>query len=247
MFYDKNPLDETRSAFIKTLGERTVSPRVMQIQSRVLEAIAKEYHFNEILNEVCFLIEASCDNGLCSVLLLDPGTQALRPGVGPSLPDGALDALTGLPVAMNSGSCGTAAFTRTMAIVEDTSIDPRWAAPTFQSFACNFGVKSCWSHPFFDSEERVLGTFAISRTVVGAPSDEELALLVSAAHLTSIAVVQERTREELRKAHAKLREVLGTNGSTSQGADAGGSEDALLRARRILFRLTDHLPNPHHS
>ena len=234
------PLQQSREAFVAQLSEPAPPAAVMRIQSRVLEAIARGYSLDEVLNELCFLIEAARAEGLCSILILNDKERALHPGVGPSLPPGALRDLDGLPAADNSGSCGTAAFTGCMAIVEDTSTDPRWAAEPLQQFAQGFGVKACWSSPFFNKEGETLGTFAISLTKQATPSQVDLELLQTAAHLASIAVERARMEEELKAAHAKLRSVLGPDkGSEAREADenVASAMRKLAEVRTILARL----------
>ena len=201
----RESLQNTRQEFVKQLHTPTHEPAVMRIQSRVLEAVARGYKLDEVLNELCFLVETARAEGLCSILILDHEGKALHPGVGPSLPPGALAALDGLPSADNSGSCGTAAFTGRLALVEDTSTDPRWAAEPLQQFAKGFGVKACWSSPFFNKEGETLGTFAISLTENALPSDADLALLKTAANLASIAVERAQLEAELAEAHASRR------------------------------------------
>ena len=76
------PLQETRSGFVEGLDAPAPSPSVMRIQSRVLEAIARGYSLDDVLSELCFLVEAARKEGLCSILILDGEGAALHPGVG---------------------------------------------------------------------------------------------------------------------------------------------------------------------
>ena len=45
----------------------------------------------------------------------------------PGIPEETRKCFDGLAMSPNSGSCGTAAYTGEMVIVEDTLTDPRWA------------------------------------------------------------------------------------------------------------------------
>lgn len=234
------PLQQSRTAFLEQLDAPAPDTAVMQIQSRVLEAIARGYPLDDVLSEICFLVETARRGGLCSILLLDAERKALHPGVGPSLPAAVLSALEGLPAANNSGSCGTAAFTGKLQVVEDTQTDPRWAAPAMKSLAQQYGVKSCWSIPFFAGNGETLGTFAISQVENACPSEGDLSLLKTAAHLASIAVERARMEAELKATHARLRGILGGNGGASGHAIEDARQDAMKKlsaAREILDRL----------
>ena len=87
------PLQQSRTAFLEQLDAPAPDTAVMQIQSRVLEAIARGYPLDDVLSEICFLVETARRGGLCSILLLDAERKALHPGVGPSLPAAVLSAL----------------------------------------------------------------------------------------------------------------------------------------------------------
>lgn len=232
-------LQQSRKAFLEELDGPAPDPIVMRLQSRVLEAIARGYPLDEILNEICFLVETIRKDGYCSILILDGERKALHPGVGPSLPEAALRALDGLPAANNSGSCGTAAFTGKLQIVEDTATDPRWAAPSLKSFAQQYSIQSCWSSPFFSSQGETLGTFAISLVKHASPSPLDLALIETSANLASIAVERARLVSELDAAHARLRSLL--SGEPGARAFDDAKEDAMKKlsaARDILDRLS---------
>ncbi len=233
------PLQSTRAAFLDQLDAPPPSPEVMRMQGRVLEAVARGYPLDDVLTELCYLVEAIKKVGLCSVLLLDRDRQSLHPGVGPSFPPGALRDVDGLPAANNSASCGTAAFTGEMVLVEDTASDPRWAAAPLQQFAQHYGVKACWSSPFFGKDGEVLGTFAISSLQNAKPSPQDVELLATAANLASIAVDRAKMEEQLEAAHAKLRSLLGAGeGQADALGDAKASAlDKLAQARAILDRL----------
>lgn len=177
---------------------------LISMQRAILEMIATGRPLDEVLEKICLLVEAQETPGVCSIMLLDEDGARLRTRSAPSLPPEATAALDGLAVANLSGSCGTAAYTGEIVIVEDTSADPRWAAPSLQDFARRFRVKACWSRPFFDQGGTVLGTFAISQAETGAPGAADLRLLETAAHLAGIAVERALTDAALRAALVEL-------------------------------------------
>jgi len=181
--------------------------RALEIQTIVLREIAEGRDLDAVLSNVCLLVEEAC-GGVCSALLVGPSGGALHPGVSPSNSPEALKALDGLCIAPASGSCGTAAYTGSLEIVEDTATDHRWVASALQEFATRFHVRACWSSPFFSSSngagKQVLGTFAISHPQPGKPSDDDKCILETAALLAGIAVERERVATKAREREAKL-------------------------------------------
>ena len=105
------------------------------------------------------LLEAQSPEMVCSVLLLDDDGVHLRHGAGPSLPDEYNRAIDGVTIGPNVGSCGTAAFRGESIIVEYIASDPLWA--NFKGLALSHGLRACWSTPILDSQQQVLGTFAV--------------------------------------------------------------------------------------
>ena len=170
----------------------------------ILEMIATGQPLHEILKKTCLLVEAQATPGLCSIMVLDEDGTCLHTSAAPSLAPEAAEALDGLALANLSGSCGTAPFNGEMVVVEDTSCDPRWAAQGLHDFANRFGLKAYWSRPFFSKEGGVLGAVTLSQLEPGAPSADDLKLLETAAHLTSIAVERAVTDATLREALVKL-------------------------------------------
>ena len=98
---------------------------------------------------------------------MDAATGTLIIGSAPCAPKELADQLNGLVPSEFAGSCGVAAYTGEMVIVEDTLTDPRWAG--LRDLAREIEKYACWSIPVFDAE-KIVGTFAISRSIQGAPS-----------------------------------------------------------------------------
>ncbi|MCH8810824.1 MAG: GAF domain-containing protein, partial [Gemmatimonadetes bacterium] len=153
---------------------------------------------NEVLDEVCRMIEAQLPGAMCSILLLDRDGSTLRSGAAPSLPEAYAQALDGLTPADCAGSCGTAAFLGSQVIVSDIASDPLWAS--FKDLALDHGVRACWSTPFFSETGDVLGTFAVSHSVSRTPSEADLRAMNIGTYLAGIATERRRTEEDTKQA-----------------------------------------------
>ena len=170
---------------------------LLSTQTKILELIATRSSFQRILDSLCRLVEQQSKGAMCSILLVEKDGSCLRAGAGPSIPPEYMAALDGLSVAENAGSCGAAAFRREPVICAGVEHDPEWA--DFQELAARFGIKSCWSTPFFSSTGRVLGTFAISHDYSCAPDPSDRQLLQTASYLAGIATENELFETELIK------------------------------------------------
>jgi PAS domain S-box-containing protein len=159
-------------------------------QNRVLEMIAAGISLPTILEVVVHFIEAQSHQMRCSVLLLDEEGCKLRVGAAPSFPEAYNQAIDGMNIGPNAGSCGTAAYLKQAVIVEDIASDPLWEV--CRDLALSHGFRACWSMPIFASTGQVLGTFAIYYSQPRTPSEAEQKLLVKATHLAGIAIERQR-------------------------------------------------------
>lgn len=78
-------------------------------------------------------------------------------------------------------------------VVEDISNDCLWA--DYRDIALKHGLQACWSTPVFDSNNDVIGCFAIYHRIPTAPSANVKKLIEEATYLTSL-VIQRGLAEE---------------------------------------------------
>ena len=169
---------------------------------KTLERIATDASLEELLICVVNFVEQASPGSLCSVLLIDESGTRLRHGAAPSLPDQYNRAVDGLLVGKGKGSCGTAAFLRKRVVVEDLEPHPYWE--DFQP-AREAGLRACWSEPVFASNGTLLGTVAVYHREPCAPSEEDILLIESAAHLAGIAIGRVRADDGRRLLEEQLR------------------------------------------
>jgi GAF domain-containing protein len=65
--------------------------------------------------------------------------------------------------------------------------------------ALKHDLRACWSTPIFDSERRLLGTFAMYFRVPGLPDERHLKLIEISTHVAAIAISKHRAEEEIRR------------------------------------------------
>lgn len=188
-------LQETNRHLQVEMEKRGQLQAQQEIKSAVLELLAQ----NQSLQVILDTIATSCDRlfagQYCSILLLDANRQSLHLGSAPSLPDFYIQAIEGLLIGPEIGSCGSAAFRKQVVIVEDIFEHPYWR--DFRELMRNTPFKSCWSQPILAADGRVLGTFAFYHTRKHAPTPEELEFVKQMAHLAAITIEHKRNEQEL--------------------------------------------------
>ena len=166
-------------------------------QNLVLELIARGESLHQVLDTLLRVIQLQCSGMLASILLLDPDGIHVRHGAAPNLPEDYVRAVDGLAIGPQAGSCGTAAFTRKAVVVGDIATDPLWN--DYRAMALKHDLRACWSTPIFDSERRVLGTFAMYFRAPGLPNKSHLKLIDISTRIAAVAITKHRAEEEIRR------------------------------------------------
>ena len=168
---------------------------LLEGQKETLELITQAAPLPTVLDKLVRVAEGQSTEGmLASILLLDRDGRHLRHGAAPSLPAAYNEAIDGVAIGPQVGSCGTAAFRREPVIVTDISTDPLWA--DFRELALTHGLRACWSTPIFTAAGRVLGTFAIYYRVPRAPQAQDWQLIQLVTRTAALAIERKRAEEE---------------------------------------------------
>ena len=98
--------------------EQVLNRETLKLQSRALELSMADVPLQEVLEVMTHLVELQAGNTLiASVLLADKEEKHLLHGAAPGLPEGYNQAIHGIEIGPDIGSCGTAAYTKTITIV----------------------------------------------------------------------------------------------------------------------------------
>jgi PAS domain S-box-containing protein len=184
-----------------TLTENTHQSRLERLealvngQTEVLEMISQGAALVEILEAIISWVEKQSSQELyASILFLDEGGQHMVHGAAPSLPKAYIDAVNGLKIGPDVGSCGTAMWRKEPVIVDNIETDPLWN--DYQQLALQFGLRACWSVPMLQKDGKVVGTFAIYYTEPKSPTPDDLQLIRLVSRTTELAIELKRTEEE---------------------------------------------------
>ena len=174
------------------------------LQDRALELASEEGPLQYTLDQLMLAVEQNSVSGVIgSILLLDDDGNHMRHGAGPSLPDAYNAAIDGIQIGSGIGSCGTAAAEKRPVYVADIAIDPLWV--DFRDLALEHGLRACWSTPFFDKDDRVLGTFAMYYREPREPLSTDLEIVELVTRFAALIVQRDRATGELAASEERLR------------------------------------------
>ena len=170
----------------------TDSALLLQLQTEVLEAVARGETLVAIADLLCRGAEALAPEATCTLLSVD-AEGLLHPLAAPSLPASISAAIDGLPIGPCAGSCGTAAYRKQPVMVTDIATDPLWV--DYRGLALPLGLRACWSSPICDKDGVVLATFAFYYRTCRGPTVMERDIVQTCLHLCALALGHEQGRQ----------------------------------------------------
>jgi PAS domain S-box-containing protein len=174
-------------------------------QAAILERIATNAPLQDTLDELVDHVEDQISGAIGSLLLMEPDGRRLRYAAGRGLPTSYHAQIDGIEVAIDTGSCGTAAYHREPVFASDIATDPIWEV--HRDVALRHDLRACWSTPILSRRRtgRVLGTFAVYFRTPRKPEPGHREVLAHAESLACIALETDYAVRELRESDARLR------------------------------------------
>ncbi|MDE2417787.1 MAG: EAL domain-containing protein [Burkholderiales bacterium] len=189
---------------LQDVTEQIQLQKLVDCERTLLEQLARNAPLQTIMDAFTRGYEGVFDGVQCSILLLDDAGLHLRHGAAPSLPQAYSQAIDGVAIGPNTGSCGTAAYTGKETLVSDIATDPLWV--DYKHLALAHGLRACWSIPIISTKGKVLGTFANYTSTPRPPSSGELEAIKRSAYLMGMAIEHKQTAQQALADQAAVRE-----------------------------------------
>lgn len=194
------------SGAIDVFQDITESKRLENLvigQNRALQLLISGAPLAEIFASLIHTVEAeSAGSAVAGILLLDADGRRLMHGSAPSLPAAYNEAINGIEIGPDIGTCCAAAYRREVVITPDIESEENWAG--LKELPLGHGLKAAWSMPILSSSGKVLGTFDTYFRECRVPSDQEKEIVGVLCKTAAIAI--ERHRSEAEQKHAE-REI----------------------------------------
>lgn len=199
-------MDTPSNGSVLTFLNREEQKRLSETQMMLLEMIALGKPLKDILTRLALFMEDCCEGVYCSILLVDDNGSQLRLGAVPSLPSSFTDAIDGLQIGPDQGSCGSAAHYKMPVISVDIQNDPLWT--DYRDWIVNnFGIHTAWSYPMFCSNHILVGTFDLYSQSKRPPNAKEMELVQMCTHIASIAIERHCDAMAVTRAKEKAEEA----------------------------------------
>jgi PAS domain S-box-containing protein len=189
----------------RRIGERKRTEWLYAAEMETLRMITEGASLTDILTHVCASIDRQIFPSITTILLMEPDGLSLRPIAGPKVPQEWTRAISPVLVDPNAGLCSTAAALKTRVIVPDVAREPIWL-DEYRDLALTVGIRAGWSQPIVTKDKQVLGTFAVYSPECRVPTEDDLALIEAAGHVTLLAIERQRSHEALTSSLADARQ-----------------------------------------
>jgi len=176
------------------LSDRRQQQIVEANRQRVFEKMAHGDNLNGILEQVALYVESSKSGRHCAILLLEDDKKHLQSVAAPSFPA----SYRAKRLSEEDGPCyGWAASVLRGERVVVKDMQAHLCSPLCRSFIGEIGAAACWSEPIFSSSSQLLGVVTLYLNHSGEPDEADLALLLQAGHLSSIAIERKRLEQQM--------------------------------------------------
>ncbi|HWT96182.1 MAG TPA: ATP-binding protein [Terriglobales bacterium] len=170
-------------------------------QNDILDMIARGLPRQQVFDRLTEIVDEVAAPALSSILLVDNGRLYL--GAAPNLSKRYCDAIEGVVVGDNVGSCGTAVFLKKPIVAANIATDPRWA--DYRDYALAAGLQACWSLPILTEAGEAVATFALYYREPREPAAADWHIISSMARLVRVAIERDRHESALRAVEQSLR------------------------------------------
>ena len=171
-----------------------MNPQASTLAARralALEMIEGGAPLADVLTLLCHIVEAEAPSLVrAAILLVDPVAYCLRTGAAPGLPGRYNDAVDGIGIAPDVGTCAAAAARGETVVTPDIASDPAWSG--LSHLPLGLGLLAAWSMPIKGPDGRVLGTFGTYFSEARSPSAFERELVAELTLIAAVAIERDR-------------------------------------------------------
>lgn len=182
------------SIFYLDITEEKIRRTILEVeQNALIENNKRNKRLNEIIDDAIIQMEKIIPGMTCSVFLISKNGKALSYFSAPSISEEFIEAMDGIEIMDNFGSCPTAAFNNEITITPNIQKDPKWVG--LKEIASKENFISCWSLPIVSSKNQVLATLAIYLKKEILPSKVDLSFF-NKIRVILANLIEERNKED---------------------------------------------------
>ncbi len=188
------PNDNGLSSIVKIINEEKRIELLFNLEKEALElSTSIDSSVDEIVKYLVDGLQEIHPEMLCS--LIHVRNNALFNWYAPKLPKEYTDIINNFPIGPNQGSCGAAAFSKEIVIVDKIRSSSIWE--NYKEIAASYGFKACWSLPMLNKEKVVFATFGTYYKIERRPTNAEMNSAERVRNLLTTIILNKQAEEEI--------------------------------------------------
>lgn len=191
--------------FLKDVTRIRKFKKIDDLENLVLEQALRYKDINDLFYSLLSGIESISDTMICYVTRKRHGEMMLDWFSTVSIADEYLEKYPQIPIQMNVGSCGTAAFLRKPVMVTSVLESPYWDSLRDYTLLC--GYKACFSFPIINRLGEVLGTFGCYLREERELTKFEYEMLLRGVKLTGILLDKYNNELQIQRQTEDINEI----------------------------------------
>src|ERR1700678_1064203 len=207
------PLRDQDGNIVKWFGlntdieDRKRAELLLEGKNRLFEMFAENLPLEDILLDLCKLVESTMPGSFCTTMLVEPGRASFQGAVAASLSQEFIASVESMPLTPESGPCAMAACLKQQVVVPDLRSESRWKNDLWYQLALADGLKACWSTPVMSTSGQVLAVFAVYYQDPKVPNSLEQDFIKQFAYVASIAIERIQSDAALGRVRSELARV----------------------------------------
>ncbi len=191
--------------FVKDVTRLRKFKRIDDLENLVLEQALRYQNIQDLFYSLLSGIESISESMTCYVTKKRPGEMILDWFSTVSIPEDYCNTICDIPIQMNTGSCGTAAFLRKPVMVTSILNSSYWDG--YRDYTLLTGFKACFSFPILNRMGEVLGTFGCYLREERELTKFEYEMLLRGVKLTGILLDKFNNEQQIKRQTEDINEI----------------------------------------
>ncbi len=181
---------------------------LLKEQNELIRHIATSTSLDDSLEVLTQSIGRLSPEAKGAVIVADPDVSRFERVYSAVLPETLISSVEGMPINEEvTGSCGEAVKKAEGVTCADIAREPGWD-PGWSELLLNHGLQACHSEPVMGSKGTPLGTLMLGFEEPREPSQWEVTIARTLAHVASVMIERDRSERDLRTVKERLEREL---------------------------------------